>query len=623
MWYTKNGTKKRKREEDKMEHIKDSFKMIRYNLKTLVGFEFFFKLLSVLLCPPLFVHLFDFIMKVRGFPYLTLENMISFFIHPYTIILLLFLFLIISIYTLFDITTIIVILDCSYQEKKINITNAIRISLEKCKNIVHFKNIGFTILILFLIPFLNVGVSSSFFSRIMIPEFIQEYISKNQTLVILCMFLFSFFCVLFLRLLYTIHYYILENANFKVARKRSHVLGHKHHLKDLITLAIVQLTLFICFIFYIALGLFLIIKIQDILGNVLLKSFLTTILFGFVAISFLIFTLLSAPISYAGISSLYYVRKKELGEKGSHISITMTEKNTKTNKHLKRIFRGITIVSLGIGTMFTYGVYKGKYDINIEYTRKIEITAHRGASSLYPENTMAAFRGAKELGADVIELDVQQTKDKEIIVIHDKNLKRTTGVDKNVWEVTKEERQNLDAGSFLKNEFIGEKIPLLKEVVDWAKENDMKLNIELKPTGKEENFEASVIEIIKNANYIENVVIASQVYQVLENVKHMDETIKTVYVASLFYGDIHAFPAADDFSLETSNITKGLVNRIHEEGKEIYAWTINTKENMEKVIELNVDNIITDDIELAKKSIILNRKSNLIYEYVKWIETHF
>ena len=66
MWYTKNGTKKRKREEDKMEHIKDSFKMIRYNLKTLVGFEFFFKLLSVLLCTPLFVHLFDFI--IRGFP---------------------------------------------------------------------------------------------------------------------------------------------------------------------------------------------------------------------------------------------------------------------------------------------------------------------------------------------------------------------------------------------------------------------------------------------------------------------------------------------------------------------------------------------------------------------------
>lgn len=606
-----------------LKHIQESFKMIRYNLKTLVGFEFFFKLLTLLFFTPLFVHLFDIIMKVRGFPYLTLENIIPFFLHPYTIILLIILLTLIAIYTLFDITTIIVILDCSYQEKKVNIINAIRISLEKCRNIFYFKNIGFSLLILFLLPFFNVGVSSSFFSEIMLPEFIQEYIHKNQVLVFFSILICLFFILLFLRLLYAIHYYVLENTSFHFARKKSHILGHKHHIKDLITLFVIQLTLLIFFIFYIALGLFLIIKIQDILGNVLLKSILTTILFGFVAISFLVFTLLSAPISYAGISSLYYVRKKELCEEGNHISIIMNEKNTKTNKFLKRIFIGITIISLGIGSVFTYGVYKGKYNIDIEYTREIEITAHRGASSLYPENTMVAFLGAKNLGADVIELDVQQTKDKEIIIIHDKNLKRTTGFDRNVWEVTKEERQNLDAGSFFKNEFSGEKIPLLEEVLVWAKENDMKLNIELKPTGKEENFEFSVIDIIKRVDYMDKVVLASQVYQVLENIKNIDKTIKTVYVASLFYGDIHAFPCADDFSLETSTITKGLVNRIHEEGKQIYAWTINTKENLEKAIELNVDNIITDDVELAKKTIIINRKSNLIYEYVKWIETHF
>ncbi len=606
-----------------MKSIKETCKMLRYNLKTIVGFELFFKLLSILFFTPLFVHLFDFIMKARGFTYLTLENMLDFFLHPITIFLLIFLLGLITVYTLFDIITIIIILDYSYQKKKISMTNAIRFSLEKCKNSVHLKNSGFVLLILFLIPFLNIGISSSFMTKITIPEFIQEYIYKNQLLVILSIFIVTFIVIILLRSLYTLHYYVLEDVDFKEASNRSSNLGKKKHLKDWFTLIIVQCVLLTLFILYMALGIFFILKLQDIFGSILLKSVLTTILFLFMTISFLGFMLLATPISYAGISALYYIRKKELEERVSQLSITCTEKNAKTNKMLKRIFIGLTILSVSFGTMFTYGLYKGKYDINIEYTRKIEITAHRGASTIYPENTMLAFIGAKELGADVIELDVQQTKDKEIIIMHDKNLKRTTGLDKHVWEITKDESQNLDAGSYFNSDFTGERIPLLKDVVEWAKENNMRLNIELKPTGKEENFEASVLEIIKNAYYTENVVIASQIYQVLENVKNIDKNIKTVYVASLFYGDIHAFPCADDFSLELSSITNGLVENIHQEGKEIYAWTINTEENMKHAIDLNVDNIITNDIELAKKSILLNRKSNLIYEYIKWIENHF
>ena len=138
-----------------MKSIKETCKMLRYNLKTIVGFELFFKLLSILFFTPLFVHLFDFIMKARGFTYLTLENMLDFFLHPITIFLLIFLLGLITVYTLFDIITIIIILDYSYQKKKISMTNAIRFSLEKCKNSVHLKNSGFVLLILFLIPFLN------------------------------------------------------------------------------------------------------------------------------------------------------------------------------------------------------------------------------------------------------------------------------------------------------------------------------------------------------------------------------------------------------------------------------------------------------------------------------------
>ena len=146
---------------------------------------------------------------------------------------------------------------------------------------------------------------------------------------------------------------------------------------------------------------------------------------------------------------------------------------------------------------------------------------------------MVAFREAKNLGANWIELDVQMTKDNQLIVIHDSSFKRTTGVDKNTWELTLEEVKELDAGSFKDKKFQGEKIPTLEEVIIFAKENNIKLNIELKPTGREENFEETVIDLINKYNFKNDCVITSQIYEVLEKVKKYDKTIETVYVMSL------------------------------------------------------------------------------------------
>ena len=283
----------------------------------------------------------------------------------------------------------------------------------------------------------------------------------------------------------------------------------------------------------------------------------------------------------------------------------------------------LSCIALILGFFFTYGLYRGDYNLNIEYTRRLEVTAHRGASVFYPENTMSAFVGAKKLGADWIELDVQETKDKEVIVIHDTNFKRTTGVDKNTWELSYKEIEKLDAGSFFDKKYKGEKIPLLKDVVEFAKENNIRLNIEIKPTGHEKALEKEVVDIINEENFEDSCVITSQVYDVLKKVKKYDKNIKTVYVMSLAYGDITSLKDADNFSIEAMSINKKLVKRVHNEGKELYAWTVNTKESINNMIDLNVDNIITDDITLAKDTIYSSKTSNVINEYVKLVRNIF
>ena len=278
---------------------------------------------------------------------------------------------------------------------------------------------------------------------------------------------------------------------------------------------------------------------------------------------------------------------------------------------------------LFILTIFTNLIMKGKFNLNVEYLRTMEVTAHRGASVLYPENTMSAFVGAKELGADWIELDIQQTKDNNLIVLHDTNFKRTAGVNLNTWDATIEDVLKLDVGKFKGKEFTGEKVPLFEDVIKWAKDNNMKLNIELKPTGKEKDFEKNVVDIIKKYNFENDCVITSQVYDVLENIKKASENIITVYVTALAYGDISKLDAADYFSVEATSVTKTMVSKLHNEGKQIYAWTVNTEESINKMINLNVDNIITDNPTLAKNLIYQSKTSNVITEIVNIINKLF
>lgn len=475
--------------------------------------------------------------------------------------------------------------------------------------------------VLFLIPILNLGVASNYITTLKIPEYILEFILQNKTLLGITILLISFGIILLFRFIYTLHYFVLEEVTVKEARKRSKNLGRKKHWKDFITLLGIQGIITIIYLLLIGVGIFIILFFNKIFVSILLlKSIATTIIGIFIAISFIIFTLLATPTGYAVLSVLYYLHKRDRKEPIYEAKETINNKDSKLNKGIKiLIFTSIVLALIG-GTIFTYGLYNGTYNLNIEHTRMVEVTAHRGLSKEYPENTMRAFIAAKNALADFIELDVQQTKDKKLIVMHDSSFKRTTGVDKKTWELDYEEVKTLDAGSFFSEEFKKEKIPLLEEVIIFAKENNIRLNIELKPTGHEIDLEKSVIDLIHKYNFEERCIVTSGHYETLTKIKELDKEIKTGYVMTLAYGNMEEFVNADAFSIEATSITKSLVTEIHKEGKEIYAWTLNTKENIEKMIELRVDNIITDNVTLAKDTIFESNTSNLINEFIRFVE---
>ncbi len=572
----------------------------------------------MLLFVPLLTGGFNLIMHVTGYAYLTLENLGHFLLHPFTIIALACLLILAAAYAMLDISAVVFTMDQSVQKNPVTLGQILRFSYKNSVRVCQRKNILLVPVVLLLLPLLNIGLASGFLTTVSIPEFILDYIKANRLLSVLFTALILALMALTVRWLYAFHYFTLEECTFHEARKKSIALGKGKRLHVFLTLLLTQAGFFLLY----GLEILLVIAVASLLGKLfsgifLLKWLSSTIVWLAIALSLAVMAALAVPVGYGCVSILYYHRKAEMIEPVRHIAAPDLRKTGRLGKCAQAL-KIVLICFVAVGSLVLgYVLSTGRFDPQIEYLRTMEVTAHRGASAFFPENTMSAFVGARNLGADWIELDVQQTKDGKIIVLHDTNLHRTTGVFSFTWDMTYDEIAQLDAGSFFSSEFKGEKIPLLSEVLDFAKMNGVKLNIEMKPTGHETDFEKNVVDLVQEAGMEDQSVITSQVYEALENVKAYAPDMTTVYVMSLAYGDVNKLTAADGFSVEATSATKSMVSRVHNAGKQIYAWTVNTKESINKMIDMNVDNIITDNIELARQCINESRYSSLLGEYMK------
>ena len=221
------------------------------------------------------------------------------------------------------------------------------------------------------------------------------------------------------------------------------------------------------------------------------------------------------------------------------------------------------------------------------------ITAHRGAKAVAPENTMAAFKAAMDAGADFIELDVQRTKDRQVVVLHDADFMRMGGDPRRVADLTAAEVASIDIGRKRGPQFAGEHAPTLQEVIDLVR-GRTKINIELKYNVPDPGLAPAVVELLVREDFIDQVVITSLDYAALKQVKSIEPRLKTGHIVTAAVGDVLR-TEADFLSLNSAKATSSLVRRARAGGKDVAAWTVNDPEVMLRMIERGVDNIITDD----------------------------
>lgn len=222
---------------------------------------------------------------------------------------------------------------------------------------------------------------------------------------------------------------------------------------------------------------------------------------------------------------------------------------------------------------------------------------HRGFSGRYPENTMLAFRKAAEAGAHGVELDVQFTKDSELVIIHDESVDRTTDGRGLVRDFTLKEIKELDASASFRGIYGINRIPTLREYFEFAKSTDGFItNIELK-TGIYEypGIEKAVAEMIKEFGLEDRIIISSFNYFSVLRFKQICPGIKCGFLEESRIADFGKYTKS--YGVECVhpmhwNMTPEAVEEIKANGIEINTWTVNDLDEVERLYGLGVESVI-------------------------------
>ncbi|MEP4078453.1 glycerophosphodiester phosphodiesterase family protein [Haloferula sp.] len=231
-----------------------------------------------------------------------------------------------------------------------------------------------------------------------------------------------------------------------------------------------------------------------------------------------------------------------------------------------------------------------------QITENVGITAHRGSSITAPENTMAAIMLAVEEGSDFVEIDVQETSDGTIVLVHDKDLLRVFGIKKGIWEVSFDELKDLDSGGWFSPEFSDQRLATLDQVIKAVK-GKSKLNIELKFNGHQKQLAKEVVRIVRENDFAEDCILTSLDYAGIQRARAAGPELRTGIIVTSAIGDVTKLEG-DLISVSAGTVTRDLIDRAHHAELEVHVWTVNKVQQMNKMIGMGVDQIITDDPKL-------------------------
>lgn len=566
--------------------------------KPLILFEILWKLVTLLVIAPACAGLIQLAIHLAKLKYLTTSNLLQFLRSPWTILLLAVLLLLAALYTLFEIAAVCTCFRQSrFQKVRTTLGRMVRSGLQ---SVLHFFRGGGPFLVLHLlvlIPLMQFSATSGIFTAMGIPDFLAYYMTKKEFLLPIYVAAIILCCLLSVRWVFSSVLFTQNQCSYRSARATSVQLVRGRFWQTFFSVLVwnccyfAALLVFLCMITVVVL-----MVIRATGSNDLIMSQAMRILKLLIQIVLWSFSFFATPICMAHLTALLEKRCVQMPEVVLPEPVPLS-RSAKPFRRSTAVLTAccFTVAALGLNLSYVYSVFTGKANFRLALFQNPTVMAHRGLSADAPENTLYAFSDAISVGVDFIELDVQQTRDGVLVVMHDSNLKRTTGVNKDIWDVDYADIQNLDAGSWFDPAYANARIPTLEETLQFV-DKRAKLNIEIKPTKHgSDTLEQDVAELITRYQYTDACYVTSFSYGSLKKVKEANPEIRTGYLMSVAYGQFYSLKYADAFSLNKVFVTSQVVNAAHQQGKQIFAWTVNSMSEVRSLCNLHVDSIITDD----------------------------
>ena len=598
------------------------FKKIRNNFSLLIDssrqvwiFEFAYKLVAFAVIFPIVLLAINSLMKIAGISYLTNEYIQRVITHPIVIIAIFIAICAFVFYCTYEMTYLSVCFETKRTSCNASIVDIFYNSYKVFRRVFKPKHIGLSIFYFISILASNVTVLFNILYSETNTNLIKMYVLRNHWYVKAAVILvFVIMYAVVIPGIYAMNICMMEGLGFREAYKKSARMVKKHPVGTISALVVYNLfILAIIGITYVLISVFLVagVKLLNMayLGNAIFLSALRTERF----IIKCILVCVAIPLSFSAITHMYY-RYTDIDD----ITFEFIDIQEGPARRRRIAYAVIMAAALVADACYLLISFNNNPFENVAIFHETKVMAHRGASTEAPENTMAAFQKAIDDMADYIELDVQLTNNGEVIVMHDSNAYRTTGVDANIVNMTYKEVKTLDAGSWFSDEYVGENVPSLKEVLELT-QGKIKLNIELKPADNGTALAKNTVRLIEKYNMVNDCVITSFSESALKAVKTYNQEIKVGYILSAAYGDFYDMKNVDFFSVNAAFLSKRTIDAIHNSGKRVYAWTVNNKESIKNLTNKGVDGIITDNPVLARETIYSRDTSETIINMIRYV----
>lgn len=524
---------------------------------------------------PLFRYITTFVLQAGAIPFISYSNLVIILSeHPFVVFFLLIelALLLFVIYSQFALIILFI---------KNNF--AVKASISEFWQCLRHFRLGSLLLLaiyfLLVIPFANVVFRTPLLAKIKIPQFIIDYMTRSGILLAILIIFYLVIFVLAFRFLLTLPIMVIYKTTTREAMKKSAFLMKKNWRKVIG--------------FFVPLGMLAIVIMAINVGGAYLLQLIWDTFPGKLAlimatINLTLFQIISEFfLIWVSAVSLYFLIKLV----------------TKNNNEIKEKVTNNKIILITIISIWSLAI-TGNIIENVFYLAGLDdhvpvTISHRGVNDKNGvQNTIESLKKTAKLKPDYVEIDVHETKDNQFVIMHDENLKKLTGEDKRPKELTLNKLTKLIA----KEDGYKGKVVSLDQYMQAAQKLKQKLLIEIKTTPNDSNeflvkFNKKYVhEILKNHYQLQ-----SLDYRVVTKMQQLNPKIETLYIQP--YNLIYPQSVADGYSMEYSTLSSDFIWQAHLQNHVVYAWTVNNKSEMKKMMYEHVDGIITDNISMLNTAI--------------------